>query len=83
VDKALINDIEDLVVVASKKDSSILEFKDIGAELSAYAVEARYPELEEPSLEDIENAVEIDRNFKKYIKVRILKETGDKNSTNQ
>ncbi len=51
------HDVEDLVAVTSKKDPSILEFKDIGAELSAFAVEARYPEFEEPSLEDTENAV--------------------------
>ncbi len=46
------HDVEDLVAVAGKKDPSILEFKDIGAELSAFAVEARYPEFEEPCLED-------------------------------
>ena len=74
------HDVEDLVAVAGKKDPSILEFKDIGAELSAFAVEARYPEFEEPSLEDTENAVEIARKFKKYIKGRILKDTGDKNN---
>jgi HEPN domain-containing protein len=74
------HDIEDLVVVTSKKDPSIMEFKDIGAELSAYAVEVRYPEFEEPSLEYTENAVEIARKFKKYIKDSILKETDDKNN---
>jgi HEPN domain-containing protein len=77
------HDIEDLVVVASNKDPSITEFKDIGAELSAYAVEARYPEFEEPSLEDTENAVEIARRFKKYIKDSILKETDDKNNSTE
>jgi len=75
------HDIEDLVAVAGKKDPSILEFKNIGAELSAFAVEARYPEFEEPSLEDTENAVEIAKKFKKYIVDRILKEAGDNNST--
>ncbi|MHB1347350.1 MAG: HEPN domain-containing protein [Candidatus Humimicrobiaceae bacterium] len=77
------HDIEDLVAVAGKKDPLILEFKDIGAELSAFAVEARYPEFEEPSLEDTENAVEIARKFKKYIINRILKETKDKNNSTE
>jgi hypothetical protein len=40
--------------------------------LSAYAVGARYPEFEELSFEDTENAVEIAKKFKKYIKDRIL-----------
>jgi len=34
------HDIEDIVVITSTKDSSIIEFKDIGAELSDYAMEA-------------------------------------------
>ncbi len=67
------HDVEDLVAVASKKDSSVLKFKDIGAELSAFAVEARYPEFEEPSLEDTKNAVGIAKKFKKHIKDKILK----------
>ena len=67
------HDIEDLVVVAGKKDPSILKFKDSGAELSVFAVEARYPEFEEPSLIDTKNAVEIAKNFKKFIKKKISK----------
>ena len=65
------HDVEDLVVVASRKDPSILKFKDSGAELSVFAVEARYPEFEEPSLIDTKNAVEIAKNFKKFIKKKI------------
>jgi HEPN domain-containing protein len=72
------HDVEDLVAVASKKDPLILEFKDIGAELSAFAVEARYPEFEEPSLEDTENAVEIAKKFKEYIIDKILEDKWDK-----
>jgi len=67
------HDIEDLVVVASKKDPSILKFKDSGAELSVFAVEARYPEFEEPSFIDTKNAVEIAKNFKKFITKKISK----------
>jgi len=44
------HDIEDLVVLASKKDPSILELKDYGAELSSFAVEVRYPEFDEDNL---------------------------------
>jgi len=44
------HDIEDLVSLASKKDASISQLKDFGAELTPYAVEIRYPEFEEPSL---------------------------------
>ena len=77
------HDIEDLVAVASKKGPSVLEFKDIGAELSTFAVEARYPEFEEPSLEDTINAVEIAKKFKNYIKDRTLKDTEDKNNSTE
>jgi len=65
------HDVEDLVVVASKKDPPILKLKDSGAELSAFAVEARYPEFEEPSLIDTKNAVEVAKKFKKFIKKKI------------
>lgn len=67
------HDVEDLVVVVSKKDPSILKFKDSGAELSAFAVEARYPEFEEPFLIDTKNAVEIAKKFKKFIRKKISK----------
>jgi len=77
------HDVEDLVAVAGKKDSSVLKFKDIGAELSVFAVGARYPEFEEPSLEDTKNAVEIAKKFKKYIRDRILKDTKDKNNSTE
>jgi HEPN domain-containing protein len=77
------HDIEDLVAVAGKKDSAILIFKDIGAELSTFAVEARYPEFEEPSLEDTKNAVEIAKKFKNYIKDSILKDVEDNNSSTE
>lgn len=76
------HDVEDLVVVASKKDPSILELKDSGAELSAFAVEARYPEFDEPSLIDTKNAVGIAKKFKKFIKKKISKNIeATKNST--
>jgi len=61
------HDIEDLVILASKKDSSILELKDSGAELSSFAVEIRYPEFEEPSIEDTITTVKIAEKFKNFI----------------
>lgn len=61
------HDIEDLVILAGKKDSSILELKDSGAELSSFAVEIRYPEFEEPSIEDTVTIVKIAEKFKNFI----------------
>ena len=77
------HDVEDLVVVAGEKDPSILKFKDSGAELSAFAVEARYPEFEEPSLIDTKNAVEIARKIKKFIKKKILENTDAANNSTE
>jgi len=68
------HDIEDLVVIASKKDPSILKLKDSGAELSSFAVEVRYPEFEEPSLVDTKIAVEVAEKFKNYINKKTIKE---------
>jgi len=65
------HDIEDLVVIASKKDPSILKLKDFGAELSSFAVEVRYPEFEEPSLVDTRIAVEAAEKFKNFINKKI------------
>lgn len=70
------HDIEDLVVIAGKKEHSILELKNLGAELSSFAVEVRYPEFEEPSLDDTKIAVEIAEKFGSYVKQKISKDTG-------
>jgi len=67
------HDIEDLVILASKKDSSILELKDSGAELSSFAVEIRYPEFEEPSIEDTITTVKIAEKFENFINKKLLK----------
>lgn len=67
------HDIEDLVIVAGKKDPSLLKLKDSGAELSVFAVETRYPEFEDPSLIDAKNAVKVAEKFKRFVKVKILK----------
>ena len=69
------HDIEDLVVLASKKDPSILKLKDYGAELSSFAVEVRYPEFEEPAFEDTKIAVEVAEKFKSFVKGKIQKDT--------
>jgi HEPN domain-containing protein len=66
------HDIEDLVIVAGKKDPSILKLKNPGAELSVFAVETRYPEFEDPSINDAKNAVEVAEKFKQFIKNKIL-----------
>lgn len=65
--------VEDLVILASKKDPSILELKDSGAELSSFAVLVRYPEFEEPSIEDTITTVKIAEKFKNFINKKLLK----------
>ncbi|MHB1442686.1 MAG: HEPN domain-containing protein [Candidatus Humimicrobiaceae bacterium] len=68
------HDIEDLVIQAGKKDLSILQFKDKGSELTAFAVESRYPEFNEPSLHDTKAAVIIAEKFKQYVIEKIKNE---------
>lgn len=61
------HNIEDLILLVSQKDETILDLKDIGTELSPYAIETRYPEFEEPALEDANNAVKIAEKFRDFI----------------
>ncbi len=51
--------------------------------MSAFAVEARYPEFEEPSLEDTKNAVKIAEKIKEFIKKKILENTDTANSNTE
>jgi HEPN domain-containing protein len=66
------HDIEDLVIQAGKKDEEILKFKDEGVELTVFAVESRYPEFSDPSLQDTKEIIKIAEKFKKYILKKIL-----------
>jgi HEPN domain-containing protein len=67
------HNIEDLILLVSKKDETILDLKDIGTELTPYAIETRYPEFEEPALDDACNAVEIAEKFRDFIINRLSK----------
>ncbi len=51
--------LEDLALLAAQQDAAFLALKDRVVVLTPYAVEARYPELEEPLLDDARKAVEI------------------------
>ena len=67
------HNIEDLILLISQKDESILGFMDIGTELTPYAIETRYPEFEEPALDDACDAVEIAEKFRDFIINRLSK----------
>lgn len=61
------HDIEDLVSLAMNEEP---DFEEIIAESSAltpYAVEVRYPEFEEPLLEDAIEAVDIASNIEDFV----------------
>jgi HEPN domain-containing protein len=51
--------LEDLALLAAQLDPDWLTLQDRVAALTPYAVETRYPEFEEPLLEDAHQAVEI------------------------
>jgi len=68
------HDIEDLIALACRKDSSISILKDVGAELTPYAVETRYPEFEEPAVEDAKRAVKIVEELRGFILKKLLPE---------
>ena len=68
------HDLEDLVLLAGTKDKKILGLKDMLAELTPFAVESRYPEFEEPSLEDTKRAIKIAQELKDYILKRLPEE---------
>lgn len=63
--------LEDLILLASQKDPSFLEFKDLLSELTPYAVEIRYPEFSEPSLSDAEEAVQIAMKFRDFVSQKL------------
>ncbi len=61
------HDLEDLVMIAAEKDREIIKFKDPLAELTPFAVEARYPEFDEPLEEDAKRAIENVERLKDYL----------------
>jgi HEPN domain-containing protein len=51
--------LEDLALLAAQQDADYLTLKDTVVVLTPYAVEARYPEFDEPLLDDAERVVQI------------------------
>ena len=65
--------LEQLVLLAARKEPELLKLKDEVAFLTPYAVETRYPELEEPLLEDAKEAVRIAKKVRDTILKNIPK----------
>jgi HEPN domain-containing protein len=66
--------LEDLVLLAAQKDPEFLVLKDEAASLTPYAVETRYPEFEEPVLEDANESVEIAKQVANFVLQRLSEE---------
>ncbi len=66
--------IEKLIELASEKDAEILCLREKGAEVTDYAINTRYPEFEEPLLEDAKKAVEIAAQIRQFILERLPNE---------
>lgn len=66
--------LEDLVLLAAQKEPEFLNLKDEVTLLTPYAVETRYPEFEEPLLEDAQEAVRIAKMVQHFILQRLPKE---------
>jgi len=67
VDFPKTHSLEDLVLLASKKDSSFLSLMDQASLLTPYAVEIRYGESEPPLLEDAKAAIVIAEKIKDFV----------------
>ena len=68
------HDLGELITLASDIDSSFDEIIDIGEKLTDYAVDVRYPLLlEEPTIEDAEEAIEIANKIKSFVLKKIAK----------
>lgn len=63
--------LEDLVLLAAQKDADFLGLKDEVTMLTPYSVEARYPEFEEPLLEDAREMVRIARGIREFVLLKL------------
>lgn len=68
------HDLVDLITIASQEDDDILRLKEYGASLTHYAVESRYPEFEEPLLEDAQEALEYAKKIRGYVLEKLPEE---------
>lgn len=66
--------LEQLILLASQKDPAFLALKDDVALLTPYAVETRYPEFEEPLLEDAREAVQVAEKVRDFVLRRLPEE---------
>ncbi|WP_297446274.1 HEPN domain-containing protein [Desulfurobacterium sp.] len=73
------HDLGELIVLASKIDGSFADLIDIGEKLTDYAVDIRCPLLvEEPTLEEAKEAIEIVEEIKKFVLERLKVSKGDR-----
>ena len=72
--------LEDLVLLAAQKEPEFLSLKDEVALLTPYAIETRYPEFEEPLLEDAQEAVRITKAVQRFILQRLPEEVKSGNT---
>ena len=72
--------LEDLVLLAAQKDPDFLRLKDKVTMLTPHAVEARYPEFEEPLLEDARKIVDIAREVRDFVLEKLSKTLKGENS---
>jgi len=63
--------LEDLVLLAAEKDAGFALHKDDVTKLTPYAVEARYPEFEEPLVEDAREMVRIARGIREFVLLKL------------
>ena len=66
--------LEDLVLLAAQSETEFLVLKDEVTALTPYAVETRYPEFVEPSLDDAREALQIARKVRDFVLQRLPKE---------
>ena len=59
--------LEDLILLATQKDSSFSGLTEDAGILTPYAVEIRYGESEEPLFEDAKEAVEVAKQIREFI----------------
>lgn len=68
--------LEDLVLLAARDDNNFASLEDAAVQLTPYAVEARYPEFGEPTLQDAMEAVELARRILSFVRQRVPEEAG-------
>lgn len=59
--------LEDLILLATQQEPSVLALHDTASQLTPYAVEIRYGESEAPSEEDAKAAIKIAQQIKDFI----------------